>query len=60
MTSSPESELAWIERTTVLESDAPPWAALAELTAVRSASLCALLGVSANTPSGVVVTLRLP
>lgn len=59
MTSSPESELAWIERTTVLESDAPPWAALAELTAVRSASLCALLR-TAPMPDGITLVHRVP
>ena len=59
MTSSPESELAWIERTGVLESDAPPWAALAELTSVRSPSLCPLLR-TAPMPDGIALVHRVP
>jgi hypothetical protein len=59
MTSSPDSELAWIERTCVLQAGTPPWDALAELTHVHALPLCRLLR-SSPVPDGVALVHRVP
>jgi len=59
MTSSPDSELAWIERTSVLQTDAPPWHMLAELARVHAECLCLLLR-SNPVPDGVALVHRVP